>query len=56
MSELKFNYKHSKLTEVDGGSARLGATRERNSRNAAALVEGDKLVEVVEIGEHLREN
>ena len=41
------------LTEVDRGSARLSASREGHSRNAAALVEGDKLVEVVEIGEHL---
>ena len=31
----------------------MGTARERNRRDAAALVKGNKLLEVVEIGEHL---
>ncbi len=44
------------LTEEDAGSARLSATREGDGSNAAALIEGDELVKVVEIGEHLPKN
>ena len=41
------------ITEVDGGRARDGAAGEGGSRNVAALIKGNELVEVVEIGEHL---
>jgi hypothetical protein len=40
-------------TEVDAGGAGLSATGEGHSRNAAALVEGNELVKVMEIREHL---
>ena len=42
------------LTEVDVGVGRSGAGHSGGAGDGAALVEGDELVEVVEIGEHLR--
>jgi hypothetical protein len=41
-------------TEVDVGIGGVGATNPGGAGNGAALVEGHELVEVVEIGEHLR--
>ncbi len=41
------------LTEEDRGGTRLGAPGERDCSDTTALVEGNELVEVVEIGEHL---
>ena len=41
------------LTEVNVGLAGVGAADPRGGSDRATLVEGDELVEVVEIGEHL---
>ena len=41
-------------TEVDVGIGGVGAANPRGTGDGAALVEGDELVEVVEISEHLR--
>ena len=41
------------LTEVDVGIGGMGAANPRGASDGAALVEGDELVEVVEISEHL---
>ena len=41
------------LTEIDVGVGRGGAGRGGRAGDGATLVEGDELVEVVEIGEHL---
>jgi hypothetical protein len=43
----------TKLTEVDIGFASASAANPGGSGDRAALLEGDELVEVVEIGEHL---
>ncbi len=43
----------TKLTEVDIGFASASAANPGGSGDGAALLEGDELVEVVEIGEHL---
>ena len=40
--------------EVDVGLAGVRAANPGGGSNGAALLEGDELVEVVEIGEHLR--
>ncbi len=42
----------SKLTKVDIGFAGASAANPGGSEDRAALLEGDELVEVVEIGEH----
>jgi hypothetical protein len=41
------------LTEVDVGLAGAGTANPGGSGDGAALLKGDELVEVVEIGEHL---
>jgi hypothetical protein len=43
-----------KHTEVDVGLASVSAANPRSSGNRAALLEGDELVKVVEVGEHLK--
>ena len=53
MRRTSTNEEESQHTEEDGGRARDGAAGEGGSRNVAALVKGNELVEVVEIGEHL---
>ena len=40
-------------TEVDVGVGGVGAANPRGAGHGAALVEGNELVEVVEVGEHL---
>ena len=40
-------------TEVDVGIGRVGAANPGIASHGAALVKGNELVEVVEIGEHL---
>ena len=41
-------------TEVDVGLSGVGATNPRGSSHRASLVEGDELVKVVHVGEHLQ--
>ena len=41
------------LTEVNVSLAGIGSTNPRSGGDGSALLEGDELVEVVKIGEHL---
>ena len=52
---MKFEQSELSLTEEDAGSAGLSATGEGHRSYAATLVEGNELVKVMEIGEHLRD-
>ncbi len=51
----KFRERIQHLTEVDIGFTSMSASDPGDCRNRAALLEGDELVEVVEVGEHLKE-
>jgi hypothetical protein len=47
-------YRKGNPTEVDIGLASMSAANPRFSGDGTALLEGDELVKVVEVGEHLK--